>query len=236
MNKLPSPENERPEILPGSPLLHYEAPELGKNYWVIDDYLANAREVSNRCFNAKRWKKGLPYTAEKWPGMRTNKALKKAELAQLENHVKSLTGATKLWLPETSPGVMLDSNVAQLVGEHESNAIPHTDSRKLTRLAAVLYLSPEPLKEAGTSFYRLRYPNGAIGGNIVTDPYNNLRDALNVQRLPAEAWYEECQIENKFNRLLIYKANMVHSATRYFGKEKRDKRLTALFFWMADLP
>jgi len=236
MNKLPEQENERPEILPGAPLLHYEAPELGKNYWVVDNYLTNPREVSNRCFNAKRWKKGLPYTSEKWPGMRTNKALKKAELTQLEDYVKSVTGATKLWLPETSPGVTLDSNVAQLVGEHESSAIPHTDSRNLTRLAAVIYLTPEPLKEAGTSFYRLRYPNGAIGGNMVTEPYNNLRDALKVQRLPAEAWHEECHIENKFNRLLLYKANMVHSASRYFGRDKRDKRLTALFFWMADLP
>jgi len=145
------PESTLPEILPGAPTLHYEAPELGKNYWLIDDYLANAREVSNRCFNAKRWKKGLPYTNEKWPGMRTNKALKKAELAQLEALVKSLTGATSLWIPETAPGIMLDSNMAQLVGEHESSAIPHTDSRNLTRLAAVLYLSPEPINIPGAS-------------------------------------------------------------------------------------
>jgi len=193
-------------------------------------------DVANRCFNATNWKKGHPYTKEKWPGMRTKKALKAPELAKLEDYVKSVTGASNLWLPETAPGITLDSNVAQLVGKSESGPLPHTDSLNLCRLAAVIYLSPQPDPAAGTSFYRLRYPNGAAGGNIVTAPHINLRDALNVQSLPPQAWYEELQVENRFNRLLLYKSNLVHSASGYFGQDKRDKRLTALFFWMADLP
>jgi hypothetical protein len=51
--------------------------------------------------------------------------------------------------------------------------------------------------------------------------------------LPLEAWQEETRVENKFNRMLLYRANMVHSASNYFGFDHADKRMTAVFFWMA---
>ena len=115
----------------------------------------------------------------------------------------------------------------------ESGPRPHTDSRALCRYAAVIYLTPQPEADAGTSFYRLRYPNGALGGNICSPPHANLREALGVKGLPLEAWQEETRVENKFNRMLLYRANMVHSASSYFGFEHADKRMTAVFFWMA---
>jgi len=234
MHPMPETGTELPDIPHGMPLLHYEKPALGLNYWLLDEALPNALDVSKRCFNSGSWKLGYPHTSEKWPGMRSKKALKKDELEKVEAWVKSVTGAKRLWTPELSGGNKVDCNVAQLVGKNESGALPHTDSRNLCHLAAVIYLSPKPDPKAGTTFYRLRYPNGAAGGNIVLEPHINLKDALKVQRLPPEAWYEDVQIDNKFNRMLLYKANLVHSATAYFGQDKRDRRLTALFFWMAE--
>lgn len=234
MIPLPPATTKLPAIMPGAPTLPYEKLEHGKNYWIVDDVLPNASEVAERCFNHQAWEYGAPYQPESWPGMRFHGALLPDELTAIETRVKQLTGKDKLWMEQPPGGLRLDCNVAQLVGEKESSPHPHTDSRKLCRYACVIYLSPNPAPNSGTSFCRLRYPNGAIGGNIVTAPNNNLVDALKVRSLPIQAWYEDLRVENVFNRMILYKANIVHCATGYFGKELREKRLTTVFFWMAE--
>ena len=52
--------------------------------------------------------------------------------------------------------------------------------------------------------------------------------------MPLEAWQPDVVIANAFNRLIVYRADLVHSATGYFGKAHHEKRLTGLFFWRAD--
>jgi len=219
------------------PTLTYEAPELNKNYWVIDDFFStkDAITIANRCLNKdkKKWKLGSPYTNELWPGMRSAKALKKTELAKVEAWIKSKLGKDKIWVVE-SPEVIVDSNTAILVGGNEGKARPHVDNRKLCKYGAVLYLNQNPEADSGTSFFRLKYANGAAGGNLVQDPYVNLVDALQTQALPADAWYVDHSIENKFNRLILFKGNIVHSASGYFGEDKREKRLAITFFYMTD--
>jgi hypothetical protein len=221
-----------PEIPFGSTTLNYEKPELGINYWIVDDFFPSAKavEIANRCFNKKKWIMGKPYTNELWPGMRSKKALKNNELEEVELWVKQQINKESLWVAD-SDRVVVNSNWAILVGSDEGAARPHVDNRKLCEYGAVLYLSQNPQPNSGTSFYRLRYGNGAVGGNIVKPPYNNLVDALKTKSLPTNAWYEDISIENKFNRLILFKGNIAHSASGYFGKEKRDKRLAVTFFW-----
>jgi hypothetical protein len=229
------PGLESLSIPPNSPAINYEKPELGVNYWVEDDFFKQdeAIVIANRCFNKSKWKLGKPYTSELWPGMRSHNALNKKELLKVEQWVKSKIHKETLWVAK-STSVVVDSNAAILVGEEEGAARPHVDNRSLCRYAAVLYLSQQPDKSAGTSFYRLKYANGAPGGNIVEAPYLNLVDALNVQSLPLSAWYLDETLDNQFNRIVLFKGNMVHSASAYFGKEKREKRLAVTFFWMTE--
>lgn len=225
----------QPSIPYNSPTLPYEKPELGVNYWLQDDFFPHkkALELANRCYNKKKWKLGSPYTAELWPGMRSKNALGKSDLQLIEDWAKQQVNKSSFWVAE-SDSVVVDSNTAILVGKNEGSARPHVDNRKLCRYGAVLYLSQNPLPNSGTSFYRLKYNNGAAGGNLVEAPYFNLVDALNTQSLPTSAWYEDVAIENKFNRLILFKGNIAHSASGYFGTEKRDKRLAVTFFWMAE--
>jgi hypothetical protein len=215
------------------PSLTYRKPQLGRDYWINDDILPDPLAVSQRCYAQGEWELGAPHRNEPWPGMRAAGALLPSELAIVEAWVKKVTGAKKLWTESTPEGATLNHNFAQLVGIAESGPRPHTDSRKLCRYAAVIYLTPEPDPDGGTSFYRLRYPNGALGGNICSPPHANLREALGVKSLPLEAWQEETRVANKFNRMLLYRANMVHSASSYFGFDHLEKRMTAVFFWMA---
>ncbi len=215
------------------PSLSYRKPIEGRDYWVKDDFLPNAQQVSRRSFARSDWELGAPHRPEPWPGMRSEQALLPDELAYVEAWVKQVTGAKRLWQEATPEGSKLNHNYIQLVGMAESGARPHTDSRALCRYAAVIYLSEQPDLDCGTSFYRLRYPNGALGGNICSPPHANLRQALGVTGLPLDAWQEETRIDNRFNRILLYRANLVHSASAYFGFEQAERRMTALFFWMA---
>lgn len=165
--------------------------------------------------------------------MRSRNALTVAELAVVEAKVSELTGAKRLWSEAAPDGAYLNHNVVQVVGAKESGSRPHTDARKLCRYAAVIYLTPKAPKAAGTTFYRLRYPNGTLSGNVCPPPHENLREALGMIGLPFQAWRPELSIPNVFNRLLLYRTDLVHSATGYFGHDLATKRMTALFFWMA---
>ena len=219
----------------GELVLPYEKLSEGQNYWIADEffYHKDALKLANRCFGLKKWKYGKPYTNELWPGARSANALRPKELLKVESFVKEVTGARKLYVAN-SEKVVVDTNTAILVGSEEGKARPHSDSRLLCKYAAVLYLNPKPDPAGGTSFYRQNLANGKLGGNTVPYPHVNLVDALKTNALPVDAWVEDEVIENRFNRLIVFKGNMVHSASKYFGKDKRDKRLAVTFFWLAD--
>lgn len=145
------------------PTLTYRKPQLGRDYWIKDGILPDPDAVAARCYGLTEWELGAPHRPEPWPGMRAVGALLPDELALVEAWVKQVTGAKRLWTEATPEGAFLNHNYAQLVGMAESGPRPHTDSRKLCRYAAVIYLTPRPEADAGTSFYRLRYPDGTLG-------------------------------------------------------------------------
>ncbi len=215
--------------------LPYRKLKLGKDYWIKDNMFPNALEIAERCWARTDWTLGLPWRNETWPGMRAPEGLLPEEMTRIEDWVKKQTGVKRLWQqvsPET--GASLSHNFIQVVGKNESGPRPHTDSRKLCRFAGVIYLTPNAPKDCGTSFYRLRMPDGSLGGNSCPHPYANLREALRVTGLPLAAWKEDLRVENVFNRVVFYRADLVHSATNYFGTNLREKRMTVVFFWMSD--
>lgn len=213
--------------------LPYRAPTEGRDYWVVDDALAEPMAVRERLLDRQDWTWGHPYTAEVWPGMRAQPALLEDELAALDARVCALTGARKVWAQEGRDGARLNHNCVQVVGLAEGGVKPHTDSLDLCRYAAVLYLTPDAPARCGTAFYRQRQPDGRLGGNLVNKPHRNLVDALGTRHVPPGSFAEDVRIDNRFNRLLLYRANLIHSGAAYCGTTLADKRMTAVFFWMA---
>jgi hypothetical protein len=223
VSDVPAPANR---LKPG--VLAYEQPERGRHYWVKEGALKKPVEATRRCLAKERWILGAPHRPESWPGMRAPDALSPPELEEIEAWVKTELGIRALRAPDAT----LSHNHVQLVGGGESIARPHVDSRGLCDLAGVLYLHPFPATvHSGTSFFRLRLPDGTLDGNICPPPHNGLDTALGVKSVPIQAWVEEIEVTNVYNRLLIYRPDLVHSATSYFGTEHTQKRLTAVFFW-----
>ena len=218
---------------PAPRVLPYRKPTEGRDYWLFDDVLPNAADVRARCLGKQDWALGFPHTGESWPGRRAIPALEPDELAHVEDLVRKATGAKRLWVQSTPQGKTLNHNCVQVVGTQEAGARPHTDSRSLCRYAAVLYLTPDAPQECGTSFYRQRLPSGQLGGNTVTKPHDNLVDALGTRFVPPGSFVEDVRVPNRFNRLLVYSAAMIHSATAYCGNVLADERMAAVFFWMA---
>ena len=214
-------------------VLPYRKPTEGRDYWLIDDALPQALSVRERALTRSDWNLGYPHRPESWPGMRVIPGLEPDELAHVEALVRKATGMKKLWVETAPDGGHLNHNCVQVVGEEECGPRPHTDSRKLCKYAAVLYLNPGVPDDCGTSFYRQRLPSGQLGGNTVSGPHANLVEALGARFVPQNSFVEDLRVPHRFNRLLVYQGNLVHSASAYWGHELAEKRMAAVFFWMA---
>src|SRR3989475_2448744 len=178
---------------------------------------------------------GAPWRSEPWPGMRAPDALLPEELAVVEDWVKSHIGVKAL-RPQGAPvnGVS-GHNYVQIVGGGEAVARPHVDSSKLCDYAGVLYLHPyPPTKHAGTSFFRLRLPDGTLGGNICPPPYESLAQIPGFdQGSDLTMWEEEIKGPNVLNRMLGTKPTIGNSATPTSGwaPDWGSKRIPVSFFW-----
>lgn len=107
----------------------------------------------------------------------------------------------------------------------EDPLVYHSDVQSY---AAAVYLTPNAPPQCGTTFYRSKkYPDIRKVG--VNDPtYNDVYENY---------YYDKTKFEvvdvvgNVYNRLAMWDARLIHSASEYFGKDKFDSRLFHLFFF-----
>lgn len=111
--------------------------------------------------------------------------------------------------------------------------------------AAVLYLTPDPPPEAGTTLYRSRKLKGRTVEEscrmqgVACNDNSLFTAALAAQMyegklLDPTAWEVVDVIGNRYNRLVIWDAKLVHSASCYFGSTKENGRLFQMFFFDAE--
>ena len=90
--------------------------------------------------------------------------------------------------------------------------------------AGILFLTPDAPPEAGTTFYRSKHTkNMKVDGDYdkvfrtgVLDP--SQFDVVDV-------------VGNRYNRLVLFDAQMIHAASSYFGNDLQNGRLFQLFFF-----
>ena len=231
----PAPSQGRPPA-PKVQRLVYRPPTLGRDYWVLDDALPDAMAVRERLLARGDWVEGAPKRPESWPGRRAQPALTAEELAPLETWARAQIGCKRLFALPAAAGMgnLLNHNCVQLVGAGEAGPRPHTDSRRLCRYAAVLYLNPDVPDHCGTGFYRVRLPDGQLGGNTLPGRFDNLVEALDTRFVPPGIFALDEAVDHRFNRLLVYRADLIHSATAYWGGDApAGQRMAVVLFWMA---
>ncbi len=208
----------------------------GRDFWVLDNALPDPTAVRQRLLARTDWVEGAPRRPESWPGRRAQPALTPDELAPLEAWARACTGARRLFAPAglAGPDRQLNHNCVQLVGAHDASPRPHTDARRLCRYAGVLYLNPAVPDHCGTGFYRVRLPDGRLGGNTLPGRFDNLVEALDARFVPADLFVLDQAVDHRANRLLLYRADLIHSATAYWGgADLASQRMAVVLFWMA---
>jgi hypothetical protein len=108
--------------------------------------------------------------------------------------------------------------------------------------AAVVFLTPDAPITTGTSFFRHKTQPWLdraleIGKNGITSEEQLLETEqkyigkVHDDFLDPTKWEEIDRVGNKFNRLAIWDAKLIHAASQYFGKDLDDSRLFHMFFF-----
>lgn len=107
----------------------------------------------------------------------------------------------------------------------EDPLVYHVDTQSY---AAAVYLTPDAPVETGTTFYRSR---------THTDVRKLHLEDYKYKEVFKNGYYDKTQFDqvdtvgNIYNRLTIWDARLIHSATQYFGNTKENSRLFHLFFF-----
>jgi hypothetical protein len=105
----------------------------------------------------------------------------------------------------------------------ETPIVYHTDAQTH---AGTLYLTPDAPPEAGLSLWRSKC-NGSRRG-AASDEDNAIMFGGFMDRTK---WELVDRIGNVYNRLVLWDGSLIHSASNYFGTNKENCRLFAMFFF-----
>lgn len=128
----------------------------------------------------------------------------------------------------------------EMNGRFQSNnagtkLVYHCDSQSY---AAVVYLNPSAPYWTGTSFWAVKnYDAGDLGSanSIRHGSHPELNLAFNQKTYVDKTPYELVDtVGNVFNRLVIWDAQMIHSASEYCGWDINSSRLFHIFFFDAE--
>jgi hypothetical protein len=153
------------------------------------------------------------------PGNRSKSFLRDSD--SLKTRIQSL-------LPESAGKIVLFKSVKnncsfQINLANERSWI-HSDYTT-SNWAGVVYLTPNPGPNSGTGFYKFR--DGTLSS--INDK-NNLSE-IRQSCYDLTQWELVSQVDNVFNRLVLYDSRQYHQSTGYFGDNIDNGRLVQLFFF-----
>jgi len=177
---------------------------MNVNLIIVDDFYQNPDNVRNYAL-----KQEFPFKG-RFPGVRTAPYLPDDLKVAISHHMQFAGGVTD-WCPHTG-----STGSFQLVTAEDKPRI-HTDFRNMW--AAVCYLTPNAPHTSGTGFFRHR----ATGEHSRMTSDHEYRDY--------DKWDLFDVVGNRYNRLVIYRADLFHASLGYFGSTPEDGRLFQTFFF-----
>lgn len=108
----------------------------------------------------------------------------------------------------------------------------HSD---LQSWAGVVYLTPDAPSESGTALYKHK-PTGLRRMPRLDDGTTDtaLLDLIYQDAQDMTKWEMIDYVGNRFNRLVLYRGDLFHSAVNYFGRDFSDSRFHQTFFFSTE--
>ena len=112
--------------------------------------------------------------------------------------------------------------------DYERGVIHHDNN---TVFAAVLYLTPEPSKNSGTSLYKA----GKSFDQTKYEASLNANDERFRKNQAVDTGYHQMfdeivTVHNTYNSIIVYEGHHHHSANEFFGDTLENSRLAQVFF------
>lgn len=119
----------------------------------------------------------------------------------------------------------------------QDSLVYHVD---LQTYAAMVYLTPNPPPSCGTTLYQSR--RTGLRASPTKEDEKRLRKSSNSLYFDIfkNNFYDKTDLDvvdvvgNVYNRLIIFNAQAIHSASQYFGDSKENSRLFHIFFFDAE--
>ncbi len=194
-------------------------------YTVIDNFFENANEVRQYALS-----KTFAKIPGDYPGLRC--------FVEETKYINKIKDKVKEFFDlQNIDDSKLDC-MFQLIPSYYEEGWVHRDSN--CHFAGVIYLSNNAPLEAGTSLcsknddgideIALRELNRHKNYFYANKPidksrYRKIRDYHNSK------YTEKILVDNVFNRLLLYKGNVLHKERMFFGDSRESSRLTLVFFY-----
>ena len=163
-----------------------------------------------------------------WPGIRT-------EMIDILDHQLFHVMASKLmsYLPKQYTSFTNLESTFQIIDGSWGSGWVHDDDAKYN-VAGLIYLTPDPPRYSGTSFYDFQMDtNGEDYTKMFEEEMNDSdkRNAHEKYRMDHRSkWTENIVVENRFNRCNIFNSKCWHAANNFFGNSMVTNRLTLVFF------
>jgi tellurite resistance-related uncharacterized protein len=168
--------------------------------------------------------------ANTWPGIRTapinelHDSLFRSVATKLVQHLHSKTGFSHLKM-----------NFASVDKSYNLGWI-HQDE-PFYNIAGVIFLTPAPPNNSGLSFFtKINSDNENYAKLAIEENHEEPLDRIKFLKFKEQQrlqFKKNMQVENVFNRCVLFPPNNWHSAETYFGDTLEDSRLTITFFGIA---
>lgn len=182
---------------------------------VYDNFFSNVNAVRKFALEQQFWNcHHTSVTHGNWPGERTV-YVHWLSTAIFDEFVETIAQA----LAVGSEVNFYIESFFQLCGNKDEGWVHQDSMHQGITHVGVIYLTPKPPEQSGTSLYFTKDSNELEPGYDKSDPKN----------------YDLKQhFENKYNRMVVYSPKEYHQAQNFFGDDQQARRLTMVFFMRLD--
>lgn len=208
--------NIKEKLLPNNSLKNIR-PSISTNIIVIDNFLTNPEETYKYALEQDFKSNNL------YPGKRTHTFVNSSIKSYIEKYIISSAGK----IIEFN----MDKNDTNFNGCYEytnSYDKPYIQSdldNQSNNWCGILYLYPSYDNTSGISLYNSK---------VISINSLNRKDVLDKYSYDMTKWNKLDYICNKYNRLVLFRANQYYCCDNYFGTNNKDGRLVQLFFFKTE--